>query len=303
MKRGIVVATHPEDHSVDLLMSDGRRMVGVQVMTSNGSTRSGVFDMPAVPEKKNKWDVLKQTGQDQIAIVDFVDGLPVVVGFLFPQVNQMTLSDPKTRMTRHQSDVVTIIDGNAECQILHPAGAAILIGSALKRKVIDGKNTDKNLKIDRNKKNEASIFIGTTEDRCTITLGSGGTAAFHADMLLKLEAPYIKIDGKVNVTIVTKDAVIEASRSVKIKSPKIELEATTEISMTAPTIKMAATKVEITGDVSVTGDVVASNVSLVSHVHPGVTTGYSDTEPPTPQGGGDAGGGGDSGGSPGDTGA
>lgn len=276
MKRGIVVATHPEDHSVDLVMSDGRRMVGVQVMTSNGSSRSGVFDMPAVPVKKNKWDISKPTGQDQIAIVDFVDGLPIVVGFLFPQVSQMTLNDPETKMTRHQSDVITLLDGRGNFQMQHPSGAAVIMGESSTRKIIAEKNTDKNLKVDRNKTREVMIFLGTKANTCTITLTAGGTAAYHADMLLKLESPYVKIEGVVNVTINTKDLVINASRSVKIKSPKIELEAANEIVMTAPIITMNATTVSVPA-----GDVVASTVSLVGHVHAGVATGDEITEPPT----------------------
>jgi porphobilinogen synthase len=45
LKKGIVVAVHPEDHSVDVVLSDGRRLTGVQVSTPNGSTRSGTSDM------------------------------------------------------------------------------------------------------------------------------------------------------------------------------------------------------------------------------------------------------------------
>lgn len=90
LRRGIVVAVHPADHSVDLVMSDnGARLIGVQVMTSNGSTRSGSVDLPDVIEKTNKWDVSKPTGQDMIAMVDTMRGQPVVTGFLYPQVNQM----------------------------------------------------------------------------------------------------------------------------------------------------------------------------------------------------------------------
>jgi hypothetical protein len=270
MKRGIVVATHPEDHSVDLVMSDGRRMVGVQVMTSNGSTRSGVFDMPAVPTKKNKWDISKPTGQDQIAIVDFVDGLPIVVGFLFPQVSQMTLNDPKTRMTRHQSDVITMLDGNGNYQRLHPSGAAMIIGESIIRSIIKEKNTDKNLKVDVNLNRQVNIFFGTKEDASSLKLLFTGNAILHGDMLAQMDSTHVKLDAKLDVTI-------KGARTVKIIAPKIELQATNEITMTAPTITMNATTVNVP-----TGDVVASTVSLVNHLHSGVIPGTGDTEKPIP---------------------
>ena len=130
-KKGIVVGVHPEDHSVDILLSDGRRLTGVQVQTPNGSTRSGVFDMPATPEKKNKWDVSKETGQDQIAIVSFVDEMPVVTGFLFPQISQMTFNDGKRKISRHQSDVMHSIDGDGNVQIQHPSGTYIRMGETV----------------------------------------------------------------------------------------------------------------------------------------------------------------------------
>lgn len=282
MKRGIVVATHPEDHSVDLVMSDGRRMVGVQVMTSNGSSRSGVFDMPAVPVKKDKWDISKETGQDQIAIVDFVDGLPVVVGFLFPQVSQMTLDDPKTRMTRHQSDVIEMLDGNGNYQYMHPAGAAVIIGESVMRPIIANKNTDKNLKVDKNLNRRVHIFLGTKEDASNLKLLDTGNAILHGDMLAKMDSTYVTLDATVRVFLKGPDILIEASKGVKIKAPKIELEATDEIKMTAPSIILDATTVSVpNGSVDVpNGDVNASGISLKDHTHSGVITGPMSTGAP-----------------------
>jgi len=94
IRQGIVVDTDPEDHSVDLVMlDDGSRMIGVQIVTTNGSTRSGCTNMPHCPPKSgDKWDITKRTGQDQIALVAFVRNNPLVIGYLFPQVSQMTWS-------------------------------------------------------------------------------------------------------------------------------------------------------------------------------------------------------------------
>ena len=69
---------------------------------------------------------------------------------------------------------------------------------------------------------------------------------------------------------------------MKIKAPKIELEATAEIKMTAPSIILDATTVSVpTGSVDVpSGDVNASGISLKDHTHPGVITGPMSTGAP-----------------------
>lgn len=177
-KKGIVVGVHPEDHSVDILLSDGRRLTGVQVQTPNGSTRSGVFDMPATPAKKNKWDVSKETGQDQIAIVSFVDEMPVVTGFLFPQISQMTFNDGKRKISRHQSDVMHSIDGDGNVQIQHPSGTYIRMGETVGLDDLEKKNTDKNLKIDRNKTRKVNIHIGLAGGAGSVTITPDGSVTF-----------------------------------------------------------------------------------------------------------------------------
>ena len=72
-RKGIVVDTHPEDHSVDLVMTDdGSRLIGVKVLSQNGSSRSGSVDMPEVSGRKNKWDISQKTGQEVLAAVAFM---------------------------------------------------------------------------------------------------------------------------------------------------------------------------------------------------------------------------------------
>ena len=90
LNKGIVAAVHPEDHAVDVVLADGRRLTGVQVSTPNGSTRTGTFDMPAVPDKGDKWDITKITGQDQIALIGWAEGIPIVVGYLYPQISRVS---------------------------------------------------------------------------------------------------------------------------------------------------------------------------------------------------------------------
>ena len=74
LRLGRVVAIHPEDNSVDILMTDdGARLAGVQVLASVASTRSGLVDLPipAQPHDENaKWDIAQATEEDVIAAIN-----------------------------------------------------------------------------------------------------------------------------------------------------------------------------------------------------------------------------------------
>lgn len=218
MRKGIVVATHPSDHSVDVLLSDGRRLVGVQVMTPNGSARSGVFDMPAVPARGgDKWDISEPNGQDQIAIVDFVDGIPLVVGFLYPQISQMTFDDPTLRVTRHQSDVMTAIDGDGNVQITHPSGTYIRLGEQPDRVDFSAKNRDESLAVDRNTGRRVHVRIGMADGVLELTMSPSGRIDLRCNdnIYIRSEANIdVKAGGKIH---------IESGTQIQLTAPRIDL--------------------------------------------------------------------------------
>ncbi len=186
---GYVVATHPEDVSVDLVMADdGSRLVGVQLLSHDGSTRSGSVDLPAVPEKQDKWDISQLTGQDMKAVVGFASGHPYIVGFLYPQINQMTLNDPKTKLHRHQSDVLTVIDGNGNIDLRHPSGFAIRIGETPDHLNPAGMNADKNLTIDRNTDRAAYFRLSTADGTAILTITPDGVVTINNASTLNIHS-------------------------------------------------------------------------------------------------------------------
>lgn len=189
LRRGIVVASHPEDHSVDIVMADdGSRLVGVQVMTPNGSSRSGSVDLPDIKPTGDKWDVTRRTGQDMIAMVDDYNGYPVVTGFLYPQVNQMLSKDPKLRIDRHQSDVTTMIDGDGNIQIAHPSGTYIRIGESPDKVDMTGKNADGNAAFDRNTARRVNIRIGLAGGTLELTMTPDGAVSLKCNQTISIEA-------------------------------------------------------------------------------------------------------------------
>lgn len=197
-RQGVVVATHPEDHSVDLVMlDDGMRLVGVQVLTPNGSARTGTVHMTPVTREGDKWDASKITDQDQIAIVGYVRGNPIVVGFLFPQINQMTFKDPSTFLFRHPSDVMVTVDGKGNTQILHPSGAAIRIGDSAEVANPAGTNFDENLAVTRNMEVPAYVHVELAGGQVSMTLSPLGEVTVKAPIKIRLDTPLVSVSGDV----------------------------------------------------------------------------------------------------------
>lgn len=209
-RKAIVVMCHPEDHSVDLVMcDDGARLSGVPVLSPNASARSGGVDMPEMPEKTGeaKWDITERHGQDMEAMVAMMGaGNPVVVGFMFPQVSQMTFKDKKRTFKRHQSDVYHTIDGDGNFEFHHPSGAYIRIAESTNHEDLEKKNFDENLEFDRNKDKKIHIHLSTQGGRAYITLGEGGTITVQAEKTVSiaagdaidLTAPQITLRGNVD---------------------------------------------------------------------------------------------------------
>lgn len=256
LRRGIVVAVHPDDHSVDLVMADnGQRLIGIQVQTPNGSTRSGTVDLPDVPEKANKWDVSKETGQDQIALVAMVGGNPVVTGFLYAQINQMLSKDPKLKSYRHQSDVGYTIDGEGNFQYTHPGGAYIRIGETPDLVDNAGKNADGNSKVDRNTGRKVNIRVGLAGNAVVLTMTPEGVVTMTMEQDFNLEAKggiNLKAEGAINMT---------AKGAITMKSDA-------GIVLDAPTAA------------NPNGDIIAKTVSLLDHLTDGVTGGNGVSKKP-----------------------
>ena len=68
-----------------------------------------------------------------------------------------------------------------------------------------------------------------------------------------------------------------ARKSLKAEAPEIEATATKEIKMKAPRVVLDTLRLEIPK-----GDVIATGVSLLTHVHAGVTSGPATSGPPVP---------------------
>lgn len=187
------------------MVDDGSRLTGVQLMAPMGaSARTGSIDLPEVPEKKDKWDITKETGQDMIAIVDYVGRTPVVTGFMFPQISQMTFKDPKMRFNRHQSDVMSYIDGDGNMGIMHPGGAFIQIGEKPEKPELASKNADASLNPDRNTGKKVFLRVALAGNVAELTMTPDGTCT------LKLEKDF-EVEAKGDISLKAEgDIILEA---------------------------------------------------------------------------------------------
>ncbi|ELK5289398.1 hypothetical protein Q6670_004066 [Salmonella enterica] len=257
LRKGIVVAVHPEDHSVDLVLVDNyARLVGVQVSAGSASSRSGGIDLPDVEVRADKWNIAEKTGQEVQALVDYVGRVPIVTGFIYPQISQMTHQDGKLRYNRHTSDVQTYTDGDGNMGLLHPSGAHITIGTAPDPKDFSAQNFDKNLTIDRNTKNKVYMRVALAGNVAVLTMTPDGACTLHLDKTLDIECT---------------TATIKAKEKIVLDAPDTQITGTLEVKE----------QVTVNSDIVSMGDQIAgpNQISQIRHIH--TADGKPDTPGPT----------------------
>jgi len=143
-----VIAVHPESHSVDIeYLRDHGATTDVPVMVGPASTNTGLTDLP-VP---NGAQGTGYTGtRDMTAVVDLVDGMAIVIGFLHSRISEMLFEDRERRVWRHASDVYTSLDADGNFEMRHPSGTFFRVGVTPDHEDLTAKNYDKNWAITRN---------------------------------------------------------------------------------------------------------------------------------------------------------
>lgn len=227
MRIGIVVATHPEDGSVDLIMTDDySRLAGVQVMTSSGNASAGASDLYAPEERSgnDKWDLSKVTPDNPIACVNFNGVMPIVVGFIRPQIGQSNFAEKNLRVQRHMSDVYSTLNAAGDFELSFPNGTFLRIGASPDHVDLTGQDVDGKWKIGKNTGAASHLRLvlgngGATKadlhidpsGNVTGTFQGTGNLTFIGDVVVN--AP--------NVTINTQTATVNASTKVELATPLV----------------------------------------------------------------------------------
>jgi hypothetical protein len=202
----------------------------VPVMAGPATNASGSVDLPTPDgDEESGYTGLR----DMTAIVDLIDGDPIVIGFIHQRINQMLFDDENRRVVRHASDVYTSIDSDGNYELHHPSGTFIRIGVTPEHEDLTNQNHDENWAITRN---TDKLVHANVEVR------NGGElkARLHIDpsgnMLQELEGNLVQnIVGNVTQQIggsVTADVTGE----VDITTPKATVHGNAEVT---GTVKMA----------------------------------------------------------------
>ncbi|MFA7097122.1 MAG: hypothetical protein WC383_11680 [Gammaproteobacteria bacterium] len=144
-----VTAVHPEAHTVDIeYLSDPGTATHVPVLVGVPvSTNTGLSGLPVPAGGPGSG----YTGvRDITAVVDLVDGVPVVVGFLHQRVSQMLFKDKERMVYRHASDFYMTVDKDGNLEVFHPSGTYLRIGESPGHEDLTGKDFDGRWKIEKN---------------------------------------------------------------------------------------------------------------------------------------------------------
>ena len=288
-----VAAVHPEDHSVDLVMiDDGSRYVGVQVLASTAGTDTGVFDLPEPSETGDKWSLSAVRGRDLMAVASMLSGNggPIVLGFLYPQVNGMLFADKNRRVMRHASDVYTTVDGDGNIEVAHPNGTYLRIGETPDHEDLTGQDFDGNWKIEKN--------VGkSTHLQVVVKAGGAQKAKLHIapDGNISLDHTgdlTINTDGEASVNV-GGDTTLVSAGAVLVDAPSVTIDAPTTTCTGALTVQGLLTYqaglagsggsgATMNGNLDITGTVTNNSKNIGStHTHGGVQIGGGTTGAPT----------------------
>ena len=208
-----VTGVAPGGYSVDLLfLDDGSRVPSVQVVSPSAATDAGYNSLIAPDTGADQWSAADSNTRDLTAVVGFMQGFPVVLGFLFPQVCQMLFDRQNFEVKRHPSDVYTTIDDDGNVEVFHPSGTYLRIGETPDHEDLTGQDIDGLWKISKNTEKAVHVNLtvksaGTT--KATVSIDPSGNISAMAS-------------GNINLTAAG-DIVLNAGGNVDINGTRIDL--------------------------------------------------------------------------------
>lgn len=266
---GYVVATYPEGFSIDVRLEDGSRLSNVQVTVPAGSSDTGIADLADIgmPADESRWELKGNPARYMRAVLAIFRGVPLCIGFLMPQENQISFAQKNRRVMRHASDVYTSIDKDGNTELYHPSGTFLRIGTAAAHEDLTGTDFDKKWAIAKNTDKAVHVQLTVAnagEVMATVNIDpSGNISIQHAGNLT------VQTDGNAGVTV-GGNATIDVEGTADLTAASLAINCDTTITG----------NLQVNGDVDATGDVTADGVSLHDHLTTGVTAGAGVSGPP-----------------------
>lgn len=191
-----VVDVHPEAHAVDVvLMQDGRRLSGVQILAPRAGGDFGTYGL-GIPTETG-YDAKTTQKRDVFAVIGWTERNPFVLGFLYPQVTQVLFEDKERSIDRHPSDVYSTIDGDGNFEMHHPSGAFVRIGVSPKHEDLSGKDYCGLWKIAKNTDKKVHIHVEQANGTY-LDIDENGNVVVHAPQVL-VDAPMTRFTGRVTI--------------------------------------------------------------------------------------------------------
>ncbi|HEX7642025.1 MAG TPA: hypothetical protein VF472_07400 [Burkholderiaceae bacterium] len=278
---GIVVATYPEGQSIDVLLpEDGSRLSNIQVMVPAGSSDTGLLDLPDIgaASDDSRWNITLPVERSLRAVLASYRGIPVCIGFLLPQVSEMTFQRKNFRVDRHASDVYSTINANGDMETYHPSGTYFRIGTSPAHEDLTSQDYDKKWAIDQNTHTAVHVHLVVANAGnvvATVDIDSAGNIG-----LQNVGNLGASIGGDLNATV-SGASSINSQGSMTLTAP--------EITLNGPVTINGATQANgaVTGSSTITAptlngttDIKFGGKSGVLHQHGNVATGSGITSAP-----------------------
>lgn len=195
MRLAIVVATHIERRSFDLVFTDtGLRVPEVQCLSDMVSSDSGIWNAPSVqkPSDEKQAGALPQNGRQLVAATEEAYGRPLIVGFLQPLAGMMAFNQDDRQVHRHSSGAYTTTAPEGSFEFWHPSGAYVRLGKGAHeplaqfsanqnwKEVSDADKPTLTVIIPGSSANDPPAFSMTVAPDGTLTVGSQKSAALSA---------------------------------------------------------------------------------------------------------------------------
>lgn len=252
-----VIKVHPEANSADIVYTDtGARVPLVQIV---GDYDRGGLPTPTPPADPEK-PLIKTKKRDVYALVGTLRGdIPVIVGFLKPQVHQVLFKGREDfTVNDHASGVYETIEGDGSVTRRWPNGTYLKVGADPEAEDLGGKDFDEKWARERNTDVDPHVrlvVMGGGEVKAQIDISPEGAVSISMSGQLTLD--------------VGADALVNVAGNAEVT--------------VAGDITSSAASWTHTGDINVTGtvdasvDVIGGGVSLKNHTHNGV---HGPTSPP-----------------------
>jgi hypothetical protein len=288
---GVVVAVYPQGNSIDVLMpKSGDTLSNVQCVSFTGSDSTGVIDLPEIglPVDQTRFDfnVVGTAARKVRAIIDKIDGIPICMGFLLPQVTQVTFDRNNFRVNRHASDVYSTTNANGDHEWYHPSGTFLRVAASPAHEDLTDQDYDQSWKIAQN--TAAAPYVNLVVANAGAQVAqievdpSGNITIAHNGNLT------VTTKGNADVTV-TGTTTVNSTGAATIEAPSVTIQSqqTTctgaltvqgplvfQSGMTGEAGSSGGATMTITGDATVTG-----TISGKTHTHTSENPGDPTSEP------------------------